>query len=254
VILGPQENKISPDYSPFAGQYAQSRPGYPPELFAYLASLVDRRRLAWDCATGNGQAALGLVKFFDRVIATDISAEQIRHAVSHPKIDYRVAGSERSGLDDRSVDLITVASAMHWFDLDRFYAEVKRVTRPGGILAAWTYHVGYVDPPFDRVLGRFYREVVSPYFASGARLVDDRYKAITLPGEPIDAMEFHMSAVWNLDQMLAFVRSWSGTQEYIKKRGEDPIALMASELDSIWGDRKRIHTLRWPLYLRISKL
>lgn len=248
------DDKTSPDYSPFAGQYAQSRPGYPPELFAHLASLVDPRHLAWDCATGNGQAAVGLVKHFDRVIATDISAEQIRHAVPHPRIDFRVAGSEESGLEDRSVDLITVASAMHWFNLDRFYAEVKRVTRPGGVLAAWTYHVGYVEPPFDRVFGRFYHEIVAPFFAAGARLVDDRYKTITLPGEPIPAMEFHVSAAWSLDQMLAFVRSWSGTQEYIKKRGEDPIALLARELESIWGDHKRIHTVRWPLYLRISKL
>lgn len=252
--MGSQEKNPPPDYSPFAGQYAQSRPGYPPELFAYLASLLDRRNFAWDCATGNGQAALGLVKFFGRVIATDISAEQIKHAVPHPKIDYRVARSERSGLDDRSADLITVASAMHWFDLDRFYAEVKRVTRPGGVLAAWTYYVGYVDPPFDRILGRFYREIVSPYFAAGARLVDDRYEAVRLPGEPIDAMKFHVSAAWDFDQMVAFVRSWSGTHEYLKNRGEDPIGLMAGELESIWGDRKRIHTVRWPLYLRISKL
>jgi SAM-dependent methyltransferase len=247
-------DKSSPDYSPYARQYAQSRPGYPPELFAYLASLVDRRHLAWDCATGNGQAAAELVKFFDQVIATDISAEQIGQAVPRPGIDYRVAGSERSGLEDRSVDLIAVASAMHWFDLDRFYTEVTRVARPGAILAAWTYHVGYVDPPFDRVLGRFYNEIVSPYFAAGARLVDDRYETITLPGAPIHGRTFHVSAAWNLDQMLAFVRSWSGTQEYIRQRGTDPIALIARELESLWGDRTRIQPVRWPLYIRISKL
>jgi SAM-dependent methyltransferase len=249
-----QADKTAPDYSPYARHYAQSRPGYPTELFVYLASLVHQRHLAWDCATGNGQAAAELVKCFDRVIATDISAEQIRQAVPHPRIDYRVAGSERSGLDDRSVDLIAVASAMHWFDLDRFYAEVTRVARPGAILAAWTYHVGHVDPPFDRVLGRFYREVVFNYFGAGARLVDDRYETITLPGAPIRGKDFHVTASWNLDQMLAFVRSWSGTQEYIKQRGSDPVDVIARELESLCGGRTRIHTVRWPLYLRLSTL
>jgi SAM-dependent methyltransferase len=254
LIVDTQADKTAPDYSPYARHYAQSRPGYPTELFAYLASLVDRRQLAWDCATGNGQAAAELVKLFDRVIATDISAEQIRQAAPHPRIDYRVAGSERSGLDDRSVDLIAVASAMHWFDLDRFYAEVNRVARPGAILAAWTYHVAHVDPPFDRVLGRFYTEIVFPYFGAGARLVDDRYATITLPGAPIPGRDFHVQASWNLDQMLAFIRSWSGTQEYLRQRGTDPVALIARELESVWGDRTRMHTVRWPLYLRISKL
>jgi len=249
-----KKNKPSPDYSPYARQYAQSRPGYPPELFAYLASLVDQRQRAWDCGTGNGQAAVELVKYFDRVIATDISAEQVRHAAPHPRIEYRVASSEQSGLDDRSVDLITAASAMHWFDLDSFYTEVHRVTRPGAVLAAWTYHVGYVEPPFDLVFRGFYSEIVSPYFAEGARLVDDRYETLTLPGEPIDAMEFHVTATWDLEQMVNFVRSWSGTQEYMKQRGQDPLSLITNELERIWGDPTRTQTVRWPLFLRISKL
>ena len=223
----------TPDYSPFAKEYAQSRPGYPTELFSKLALLVDRRNLAWDCATGNGQAALELAKHFDRVIATDISAEQIRHAVQHPRIDYRVAKSEQSSLEDRSVDLVTVASAMHWFDLEKFYAEARRVIRPGGMLAAWTYHVGYVEPPFDRIFERFYRDIVSPYFAPGAKLADARYETINLPGEAIDAGKFFVGAAWNLDQMMAFIGSWSGTQQYIKERGIDPAAFISIHFGGI---------------------
>jgi SAM-dependent methyltransferase len=244
----------SPDYSPFARQYAESRPRYPGELFAYLASLVDRRKLAWDCATGSGQAALDLVGHFEHVVATDISAEQVRHAPKHPKIEYRVAGSDHSGLADGSVDLVTVASAIHWFDLGRFYSEVRRVVRPGGVLAAWTYHVGHVEPPFDRIFDHFYRDVLREYFSPGARLVDERYEAITLPGAPIQAENFSMSAGWNLDQMLDFVASWSGTQKYIAERGEDPAALIARELEDEWGGRSRVHVVRWPLYMRISRL
>lgn len=244
----------SPDFSPFAGEYAASRPGYPAALFAYLASLVDRRDLAWDCATGNGQAALGLVEHFERVVATDVSAEQIQHATPHPQIDYRVAPSESSGLDDASVDLVTVASAIHWFDLPRFAAEATRVTRPGGVLAAWTYHIGHVEPPLDRIFDRFYRDVIAPYFAAGARLVDDRYTTITLPGTPLETPAFKMSASWRLDQVIAFVHSWSGTKEYIKARGEDPVVSIAGELEQVWGGRDRVRTVHWPLYLRVVRL
>jgi ubiquinone/menaquinone biosynthesis C-methylase UbiE len=244
----------SPDFSPLARQYAQSRPTYPAELFSYLAGLVDRRRLAWDCATGNGQAALDLVKHFERVVATDVSAEQIRHAAPYPQIEYRIAQAEQSGLDDQSVDLVTVASAIHWFDLDRFYAEVRRVVCSGGVLAAWTYHVGYVEPPFDEIFWRFYRDVISPYFAPGAKLVDERYETITLPGEPIAGANFSVSAKWNLKQMLAFIASWSGTQQYLKARGEDPVAQIAEELEHLWGGHGNVHTVRWPLYMQISRI
>jgi len=244
----------SPDYSPYAKEYAQSRPGYPPTLFNYLASLTDSHQLAWDCATGNGQAALELTSYFNQVVATDVSAEQIRHARQHPQISYRVAQAEKSGLENESVNLITVASAIHWFDLDSFYTEARRVIQPGGVLSAWSYHVGYVEPPFDQLFARFYREVVASYFAPGARFVDDRYENITLPGEALRADQFHVTADWNLDQMFAFIRSWSGTQQYLQERGEDPVAIIADELTMLWGERENVHTIRWPLCIRISRL
>lgn len=143
----PTRRQEPPDSSPVASAYATSRPGYPAELFARLASLVERHELAWDTATGNGQAAIGLAEHFDRVIATDVSAERLRHGLPYPRVEDRVATSERSGLRDRSVDVIATAAAIHWFDLPRFYAEVRRVARPGAVAAAWTYHIGYVAPP-----------------------------------------------------------------------------------------------------------
>lgn len=244
----------SPDYSSYAKQYAQSRPTYPEELFSYISSLVKQHDLAWDCATGNGQAALALTKHFKQVIATDSSKEQIEQAIPHPQIEYRVATSEQSGLKDKSVDLVTVASALHWFDMQKFYSEVKRVVRPGGILAVWSYHVGYVEPPYEKIFLCFYHNVLFPFFASGARLVDDRYETITLPGEPIDVEKYFVSAKWNLEQMLAFIKSWSGTQQYIKEQGEDPVSLVADDLKQLWGDPESIQTIRWPLFVKISRL
>ena len=243
-----------PDYSPFARQYAESRPGYPPELFAYLASLVDRHTLAWDSATGNGQAATGLARHFDRVIATDISAEQIRHALPHPRIDYRVTRSEDSGLDSSSVDLATVASAVHWFDLPSFFTEVTRVVHRGGVLAVWTYHVGCVEPPFDKVFEHLYQDIVSPYFSPGAKLVDEHYETIALPGEPIAGKAFFMSASWNLHQIIAFIQSWSGTQQYIRKHGTDPVSLIQDDLRRLWDKPEKFRSVRWPLFLRVSRI
>jgi SAM-dependent methyltransferase len=243
-----------PDYSPYADQYAHSRPTYPPELFDRLAALLDRRELAWDCATGSGQAARDLVSRFAHVVATDVSGEQIRHAPQHPRIEYRVTPAERSGLDDASVDLVTVASALHWFDLDAFYAEAQRVLRTGGVLAAWSYHVGRVEPPFDRVFRWLYDDVLSTYFDPGARLVDDRYETLTLPGASVDIGSLHVRAAWDLGHMERFIASWSGARRYAEKRGENPVALVAHELAKLWGDPTRVHTIRWPLYIRVSRV
>jgi ubiquinone/menaquinone biosynthesis C-methylase UbiE len=216
---------------------------------------VDRRRLAWDCATGNGQAALGLARHFDQVVATDLSLAQLRQAPPYPEIVYVASTAEESALAGGAVDLITVAAAIHWFDLERYAAEVQRVLGPGGVLAAWTYHVGRVDPPLDEVFARFYREVIAPYFAPAVRFVDERYATLDLPGEAI-AVErtFAVSAAWTLDQMLAFIGSWSATRQYIEERGEDPAALIAGELERIWGDRRRPLPVRWPLDIRVTRL
>ena len=112
-------------FSGVANRYVDFRPHYPAELFDYVATLVPRTSLVWDCACGNGQATLDLAQRFERVIATDASREQIASAMPHPKVEFRVAPAEQSGLPDESVGLITVAQALHWFDLERFYAEAK---------------------------------------------------------------------------------------------------------------------------------
>lgn len=243
-----------PDFSSVAGPYAVSRPGYPDELFEWLASLVERHDVAWDTATGNGQAALGLAKHFRRVIATDLSEQQIAHAKAHPRIEYRVATAESSSLPDGSLDLIASAAALHWFDLDAFYAEARRVARPGAVLAAWTYHVAHVGPPFDSVLGPFYENVVAPYFARGARLVDNRYEAIHLPGSPLEAPAFSVSVSWKAPEIVRFVRTWSGVQVYREQNGKDPVVSIIPSIDKLCGAPDTVHELRWPLYVRASRL
>lgn len=243
-----------PDFSPFAGLYAASRPEYPGELFSFLASQVPRRDAAWDCATGNGQAALGLARHFRRVIATDVSDEQIRHAFAHERITYRVAPSERAGLEDGSVDAVTVAAAVHWFDLDAFYREVRRVTRPGGILAVWSYHVARVEAPFAALLWRLYDETLRSHFAPQARQVDDRYERLELPGEELPAPGFHARARWGHAQVMDFVRSWSGTQACLRSEGESFLEAFGRELERWLPAEGEPMELRFPIYLRACQV
>lgn len=244
----------TPDFSPFAERYARARPRYPPELFAWLAAQVDRHETAWDCATGNGQAARGLAERFARVVATDASAEQLRFAPAHPRIEWRVAPAERSGLPDAAVDLVAVAAAAHWFDLPAFVAEAQRVARAGAVLAVWTYHVGDVEPPFDRLFHRLYWEIVKPYFAPQTRLVDERYATLALPGEELAPPPFRMTADWTCSQALDFVASWSGSQAYRAAHGHDPSQLVRDDLASLWGDPDAVRRVRWPLHLRAVRL
>jgi SAM-dependent methyltransferase len=247
-------NATVPDFSPWADQYAHSRPRYPDELFEFLAGLCVRRELAWDCATGNGQAALGLTRHFARVIATDASAEQIRHARPDPRIDYRVATAESSGLTDHSADLVTVAAAVHWFEPSAFASELARVARAGAVLAVWTYHVGIVAPPFGELFDRLYWGKLKPYFAPQTRQVDERYLGLELPGEPVATPELSVEVEWPMARLLAFVDSWSGSQEYQRATGRVPSAEIAAELEAIWGDPATIRRLSWPLFLRVQKL
>lgn len=243
-----------PDFSKVAGSYSKSRPAYPVELFEWLASVAPGYELAWDSATGNGQAAVGLAAHFDRVIATDRSEAQIRHARHHTRVEYRVAHAEASGLPAESVDLVVAAAALHWFDLPQFYQEVRRVVRNGGVLAAWTYHVAHVAAPFDAILWPFYRDVVGPYFAPGARWVDDRYEGIELPGRRLETPPFVAAVRWTASEILMFMRTWSGVQAFIEATGKDPVAAIAPEVKRLCGSGDSVHELQWPLYLRAARL
>jgi SAM-dependent methyltransferase len=243
-----------PDFSGVAQEYAASRPVYPPELFDWLASSVTKHDAAWDAATGNGQAALGLATHFARVIATDLSGSQIRYAVHHPRVEYRVASAEESGLTDDSMDLVAVAAAIHWLDLPRFTREACRVLRDGGILAAWTYHAAHVGPPLDRVLWPFYRDVVASHFAPGARMVDSRYEGLVLPGETLPAPPLSVSARWTGEQVLRFVRTWSGVRSYMAATQEDPVPAIEGAVRQALGGGETPVTLSWPLYIRASRL
>ena len=243
-----------PDFSRVAKEYGASRPGYPEELFVWLADSVVKRETALDAATGSGQAAWELAKHFDRVIGIDVSAEQLRHARAHPRIEYRVARAEASGVPDGSIDLAVAAAAIHWFDRPRFNDELRRVMRRGGVVAAWTYHVAHVDPPLDEILGAFYRDVLGPYYPPNVRLVDERYSGIALPGEELAAPSFHASVRWNAKQVAGFVRTWSVVPLFVEAEKFDPVPALEAQVEAAFGGPDIARDLSFPLYLRAARL
>jgi Methylase involved in ubiquinone/menaquinone biosynthesis len=239
-------------FSKQAADYATFRPGYPHELFVYLGSIAPSRQLAWDCGTGNGQAAVGLASVFDRVVATDASEKQIANAQPHPRVEYRVAPAENNGIESETIDLITVAQALHWFDLDRFYAEARRVLKSDGVLAASAYNLLQIEPAIDEIVNRYYYEVVGPFWPPERQLVE-RFTDLPFSFHEIDPPKFEMTALWNLDHLLGYLRTWSSTQRFIVAKGIDPLDQITNDLRNAWGKPERTRSVSWPLVVRIGR-
>ena len=238
-------------FSKQAAGYAKFRPRYPQELFDYLGSIAPSRRLAWDCATGNGQAAIGLASVFDRVVATDASEKQISNAQSNEVVEYRVAPAENSAIESETIDLIMVAQALHWFDLDRFYAEALRVLKPDGVLAASAYNLLHIEMAIDEVVNRYYHEVVGPFWPPERRLVE-QFTDLPFPFQEIDPPKFEMTASWDLDHLVGYLRTWSSTQRFIAAKASDPLEVIIDDLRKRWGKPDQIRSVTWPVIVRIG--
>lgn len=242
-------------FSGHAAIYREARPTYPPQLFAWLAQQAPDRELAWDCGCGNGQATVALAEHFVRVIGTDPSANQIANAVRAANIEYRVEPAEQSSLAAASASLVTVAQALHWLDHARFYAEVRRVLEPGGLVAAWAYSdCNTGDAAIDRLKDRLYVDLTGPYWPTERSLVETGYRMLPFPFVEIAAPQFPMVAHWTVDHLLAYFRSWSATQRYIKVLGEDPVALIEPELRAAWGEPSRTRDVHWQFHVRAGRV
>ena len=241
-------------FSGKAASYGRYRPHYPPELFSFLAAQCPMRELAWDCGCGNGQASVALADHFERVYATDASAEQIAKAKPHPKITYAVAPAEASGLPSDSVDLVTVAQAIHWFDFDAFYDEVRRVSKPDGLLAAISYGLFEIEPGLDERLHHFHRSTLGPHWPPERRHVDENLTTIPFPFEELEAPRLSLKAAWNLDDLVGYIDTWSALQRYRAETGEDPLPATRDDLAQLWGDPEESKTVRWPLNLRLGRV
>jgi len=241
-------------FSVVAAEYARSRPTYPDALFAWLAVTAPARALAWDVGAGSGQASVALAAHFDRVVATDLSAEQIGAAEPHPRIAYHVAPAEHSGFEAASVDLVAVAQALHWFDLAPFYAEVRRVAKPGGLVAAWTYGILAVEgQQVDRIVDRYYHVTAGPHWPAERRHVENGYAELEFPFTRVPAPAFAIERDWTLGQLLGYVRSWSATARLQRASGSDPVPALEAELAPAWGDPAVRRRITWPITLHAGR-
>lgn len=242
-------------FSGHAADYASARPRYPDALFDWLASQCARRTLVWDAGCGNGQASIALAGSFESVYATDPSAEQIAAAQPHPRIRYAVEPAERCSLSDGCADLVTVAQAMHWFDVPRFQAEARRVLTPDGMFAAWTYAQSRVTPAVDAVFDRFHDELLEDYWPAGREHVIDGYRNLpfAFARSANDVPAFEMRCDWTLPQYFAYLRSWSASQRYLRETGNDAIALIAPDMTFAWGDSSLRRVVIWPLTLHVGR-
>jgi SAM-dependent methyltransferase len=246
--------KFEDHFSKLALEYSLYRPQYPDNLYEYLAGISPQTNLAWDCGTGNGQAASQLAKYFQMVYATDASTDQIALAVGHPRVEYRVESAETVSLESSSVDLVTVAVAVHWFNLEVFYRQVKRVLKPEGVLAVWTYHLPQIEPAIDRVINTYTYTVLGDYWPDRIiRYVDKKYETLPFPFVEFKPPDFEMRTEWDLNRFAGYLSSWSAVNGYITRNGRHPVEKIWENLKSTWGKEDIVRQLRWELYFRLGR-
>ena len=239
-------------FGPQSRNYLEFRPRYPADLLDYLATVSEPRTLVWDCGTGNGQAAVGLAERFERVVATDPSADMIAKAIPHARVAYAVAKYD-SGIPDKTASLVTVAQALHWFDLEPFLAEARRVLAPGGVLAAWCYAQCRVNSELNEVLDDYYRVTLGPYWPAERQYVDDGYRSFDLRLDEWPAPSFEIAESWTLDDFLRYVRTWSGTNQCIAIVGEAPVLRFEESMKARWGAPLERRRVRWPIHMRLGR-
>jgi SAM-dependent methyltransferase len=247
-----QESGFKDHFSGHSAEYARYRPLYPDEFFAAIRRAVPKGAVALDCATGSGQLALGLVAFCERIIATDASPEQIASARPHPRIEYRVAAAESTGLDNASVDLLTVGQALHWFDHDRFGAEARRVVVPGGLLVCASYANCSIADDIDAIVNTLYVDILDDYWPAERALVETGYRSIALPGEPVPFPALESVSRWTAESMLGYLRTWSAVKRYERERGDDPVTQIEASLLDAWGPG--VLAVTWPLNVKATRL
>lgn len=238
-------------FSGHASKYAAFRPVYPDELYTFLLEHVAHKQNAWDCGTGNGQVARRLAEHFEHVDASDISQKQIEQAPQVENISYHVCPAEQTPFPDKRFDLITVAQALHWFDLDKFYAEVKRVAVDGALIAVWGYGHNTVNRDIDELMLDFYSNTTGPYWDPARRLVEKHYEGLPFPFEAIPFPGFAIKVDWTLHDYIGYVRTWSATQAYIRENGVDPTVDLFEKMKTYWDPVKH-KTVTFPVFGKLG--
>jgi len=243
------------NFSKQAETYKKYRPKYPEELYGEIIQFVRTKDVSWDCGTGNGQVAAELSKYFKKVYATDLSEKQLANVEKRKNITYKVERAENTSFRDNQFDLITVAQAIHWFDLDAFKREIRRVSKNEGIVSIWGYGLLRIETPIDTLIDNFYYDIVGPYWNSERKHIDNAYKSIQFDFEQInDDRDRFMTVNWNLRQLEGYLNSWSSVQNYTdKNKGVNPVAVLVQSLEQYWAD-KTIKEIKFPIFLKVGRV
>ena len=228
-------------------QYARYRPQYPDMLFRWLQAAVSNHHRAWDCATGTGQAAGKLALLFDRVDACDINHSQLEAAERAANVFYLECPVEQSPYGDAVFDLITVAQSLHWFDFSRFWPQVERTLKPGGVFTAWGYDWFQVSPEVDDAM-RFFRAVIEPFWSSCSQLLWDGYRHVGMPLPALDTPRYQITMQWNLEQLLGYLHTWSATKLCVQSLGNHVLNDARQRLARGWGDAATVRRVVMPLH------
>ena len=240
-------------FSTNSALYASARPHYPEPLFKFLASLCPDLNRAWDCGTGSGQAAITMAKYFQEIEASDVSPEQISNALMQKRVNYSVQHAEATNFANDSFSLVTVAQALHWFDLQKFWPEVQRVLKPQGVFAAWAYSWFRISEEIDSVIKEKLLDKIEAYWAPQNHLAWNGYQTISFPFTEIKSPPIAFTQEWNLDQLLSYLGTWSATGNYIEAQGDDWFKTLAETLKIVWGNHQATRTITMDFYLRIGR-
>jgi ubiquinone/menaquinone biosynthesis C-methylase UbiE len=240
-------------FSGHAQIYAAYRPTYPEALYEFLLPIVNTKRSAWDCATGNGQVAQRLASDFENVYATDISDKQLQEAFKAPNTFYSISSAEKTSFPTGYFDLITVGQALHWFNTTDFYKEAIRVGKPGCIIAVWGYGNILINEEIDPLLQEFYSNVVGKYWDAARRHVETGYKNIPFPFEVIPSPDFFIEQNWSFQHLKGYLESWSATQKFILDQKFNPVHSFMNSIRELWGDEE-IMKIRFPVFMKVGRM
>ena len=241
------------NFSAQAAAYAKYRPQYPESLFTYIIDFVKDKNTAWDCGTGNGQSAKELSKYFNTVLATDISQKQMDNAYKADNIFYSLQAAEKTNFANASIDLITVSQALHWFNFDKFYAEVNRVAKPGAIIAVWTYSLLQITAAINAIIHHYHFNTLANYWDAERKYVDENYVSIPFPFNEVSTPPFAIKVQWSLQELEGYFYTWSALQKFITANNFSPVDALMAQIKPLWGaDEKR--EIIFPVHLRLGIL
>ncbi|MGG9963908.1 class I SAM-dependent methyltransferase [Ferruginibacter sp. SUN106] len=241
------------NFSKQAAGYAKYRPQYPETLFTYIVDFVKEKNTAWDCGTGNGQTAAALSKYFNTVIATDISQQQIDNAYQANNIFYSLQPAEQTHLANKSIDLITVSQALHWFNFEQFYAEVNRVAKPGAVIAVWTYSLLQITPAIDAIIHHYHFNTLANYWDAERKYVDDNYASVPFPFEEENTPPFVIQLNWSLKDLEGYFYTWSALQKFITANSYSPVDALMEQIKPLWGAEEKREII-FPVHLRLGTI